>query len=142
MKINLNSLDLKSLGFDLNFSNINNSNEKLEELIESTEDKDMYDLIDFFGSIKISVLNPTDEDFLNFMNDDNEKYFAICNSKELYKSKKHGIIGIDYSYGEPRFGFIDYEVYYGLSNDTSKASFTTLLGRCLQKTSNINEENK
>ncbi len=138
MNSNLN-FDLINTQFTNMINDMNNSNEKLEELIESTPNEDMYDLSDFFGSIKISVYNPTDEDFLNFMNNENEKYFVIRNSKELYKSKKHGIIGIDYSYGKPRFGFVNYEFYYSLSNDTSKVPFTTLLGRCVQKTSNSNE---
>ncbi len=95
------------------------SNSALEELIENTDN--LFKLYGFFNDIKISSYNPTTDDFVEFMKNENRKYFCIRSRKMLYKSPKHGIIGIDRGNifnenpNNMTIGYVNYEKYYGIN---------------------------
>lgn len=97
------------------------SNSVLEERIENTDYIEQ--LYGFFNDIKISSYNPTSNDFIQFMKNENKKYFCIRSRKMLYKSPRHGIIGIDrgHVFNENpdymTFGHVNYINYYDLHNN-------------------------
>ncbi len=99
------------------------SNSVLEEYIENIDKNNMYELHGFFNDIKISCYNPTANDLVKFLKNEKQKYFCIRSRKMLYKSPKHGIIGIDRGHvfnenpNNMTIGYVNYERYYGINNN-------------------------